>query len=293
MSKTEQQLKHLREQVENAIERYLPSAQTRPGKLHEAMRYSMSAGGKRLRPVLLICAADLFGNNVDALPAAVAIECLHTYTLIHDDLPCVDNSNLRRGVPTCHCRFDEATALLAGDALLTFSFELLSHAYTETPVIANKLVKELSNASGSQKLIGGQMEDIDGEDKTLSPEDLNFIHLNKTAALISAALVMGGCIGNADDNQLMVLRNIGRCMGLAFQIIDDILDVVSDTETMGKETQQDAENGKNTYISLHGLDASRKTARELTDEAIGLARKLPGNPSLLIDLIEQMGVRIN
>ena len=215
--------------VEAAIEKYLPPADTRPSIVHKAMRYSMEAGGKRLRPILMLAAHDMFPSDVDPLPACVAIECLHTYSLIHDDLPCMDNSDLRRGKPTCHKMFDETMALLAGDGLLTYAFWLLGEYYQNVPAISNGLVRDLAFGAGSQGMVGGQVEDVLGErEGKMTPDKLNFIHENKTAALITAAVTMGirmaGAIG---DEKLDIARKIGRNIGLAFQVIDDILDVVT------------------------------------------------------------------
>lgn len=194
--KTEFEARRLK--VEAAIDKYLPSADTRPSIVHQAMRYSMEAGGKRIRPMLLLAAHDMFPSEIDPMAACVAIECLHTYSLIHDDLPCMDNSDLRRGKPTCHKQFDEAMALLAGDALLTYSSWLLADAYKDYPKVAAGLVLDLADAGGSQKMIGGQVEDVLGErDGKMTPEKLNYIHHNKTAALITAAVTMG--VRLADD----------------------------------------------------------------------------------------------
>ena len=184
--------------VERGIDRLLPPADTPPARLHQAMRYSLQAGGKRLRPVLVLAAAELFdpAGRADPLPAAVAIECIHTYSLIHDDLPCMDNDDLRRGRPTCHKEFDEATALLAGDALLTQAFALLATAYPASPGL--DLVRELAVAAGSERLVGGQMSDLLAEsDRKVTAAELEFIHLNKTAAMIEAALAVGGLVGGA------------------------------------------------------------------------------------------------
>ena len=186
--------------IELGLNRLLPAVDAPPGRLHAAMRYSMGAGGKRLRPALVLGAAELFDpeGQIDPLPAAVAVECLHTYSLIHDDLPCMDDDDLRRGRPTCHKAFDEATALLAGDALLTLAFTLLATAYAAHPALAVALGRELGTAAGSTRLIGGQMADLLAEKKPdVSAADLEFIHLNKTAAMIEAALVAGALIGGA------------------------------------------------------------------------------------------------
>jgi geranylgeranyl pyrophosphate synthase len=279
--------------VSDALERYVPPAATRPARLHTAMRYSLEAGGKRLRPVLLLAAADLFGAEKNAaLPAAAAIECLHTYSLIHDDLPCMDNDDLRRGRPTAHKQFDESTALLAGDALLTHAFVLLAREYPPLPGLA--LVRELAVAAGSEHLIGGQMEDLLAEKKAdATADDLEFIHLNKTAAIIQAALAMGGLVAGADEATLTTLRSAGRALGLAFQIVDDVLDATADTAALGKTAGKDAQADKTTFVKLHGLETARKLAKIQTDTALGLFRSLPGDASFLIRLTEEMLLRSN
>jgi geranylgeranyl pyrophosphate synthase len=227
-----------------------------------------------------------------ALPAAVAIECVHTYSLIHDDLPCMDNDDLRRGRPTAHKAFDEATALLAGDALLTHAFALLANAYAKQPGLAHALIRELADAAGSRRLIGGQMADLLAEKKAdATPAELEFIHLNKTAAMIESALVMGGIVGGANDDNLATLRETGRRLGLAFQIIDDILDATSDTKTLGKTAGKDAKAGKTTYASVHGLEAARRIAAEHTAAAQAALARLPGDKAFLNALIARMAVR--
>jgi len=285
------ELKRQIARVEAGLDRHLPAATTRPARLHAAMRYSLQAGGKRLRPVLVLATAELFGVRDDAaLPAAVAIECLHTYSLIHDDLPCMDNDDLRRGRPTAHKQFDEATALLAGDALLTHAFALLAENYTGD--IARNLVRELADAAGSRRLIGGQMEDLLAEKKANATNDeLEFIHLNKTAAMIEAALIMGGLIGHANDTQLAALRRTGRHLGLAFQIIDDILDATADTVTLGKTAGKDAKADKTTFVKLHGIERSRQLAADHTAKALAALDELPGNAAFLRTLTESMASR--
>jgi geranylgeranyl pyrophosphate synthase len=253
--------------VEEAFDALLPPPSARPNIIHEAMHYSLRAGGKRLRPVLLLAAADMCHAPLSATPAAVAIECLHTYSLIHDDLPCVDNSALRRGRPTSHVRFGEAVALLAGDALLTEAFRIIGCSYEGHPRVAQRLTAILGMAASSTRLIGGQVEDILGEGRQISREDLDFIHNNKTAALIEASLEMGLAHCEHDEADLAAIRHAGRAMGLAFQIVDDILDATSSAEVLGKSAGQDAERGKNTYVKLHGLEASRKAAQALCADA--------------------------
>jgi geranylgeranyl pyrophosphate synthase len=280
--------------VEEGIDRLLPPASEPSSRLHAAMRYSMQAGGKRLRPVLVLAACDLFGKAgaADPLPAAVAVECVHTYSLVHDDLPCMDNDSLRRGRPTAHMAFDEATALLAGDALLTRAFAILSESYRATPPLAAALVAELAEAAGSRRLIGGQMEDLLAErGPKATPEGLRFIHENKTAAMIEAALAMGGLCAGAPDARVSALRACGRELGLAFQIVDDILDATSDTATLGKTAGKDAKAGKATSVSVHGLDAARRIARERSDSAIAALRGLPGDTGFLAALTGSLANR--
>jgi geranylgeranyl diphosphate synthase type II len=280
--------------IEAGIDQLLPpvaaSGASGSRRIHEAMRYSMQAGGKRLRPVLVLTAAELFGEKSDALPAAIAIECVHTYSLIHDDLPCMDNDDLRRGRPTAHKKFDEATALLAGDALLTHAFALLAENYP--PALVAEMVRELAGAAGSAHLIGGQMEDLLAEKKAdATAAELEFIHLSKTAAMIKASLALGGFCGGAPKNDIGALHDAGHHLGLAFQIIDDILDATADTATLGKTAGKDAKTDKTTFVKLHGLDASRRFAREHTDAASAALARLRGDKTFLAALIEMMASR--
>ncbi len=288
-----QEMDSRRLKVEAAIDKYLPPADTRPTVIHQAMRYSMEAGGKRIRPMLLLAAHEMFPSEIDPLPACVAIECLHTYSLIHDDLPCMDNSDLRRGKPTCHKQFDETMALLAGDSLLTYSMWLLADAYKDFPKVVAGLIHDLS--LNGEKMIYGQVEDIEGErNGKMTPDKLNFIHHNKTAALITAAVTMGIRLAdNYTEEKLAIAREIGKNVGLAFQVIDDILDVVSDDETMGKTTGLDAANEKMTYVSIYGIDRSREIAAELTNKAIADCKKLSDNCEFFEALISYMQNRIN
>jgi len=288
------QFQAYRDRVEQGLDRLVPPAPTRPARLHEAMRYALLGGGKRLRPVLTLAAADLLGAKHDALPSAIALECLHTYSLVHDDLPCMDNDDLRRGRPTTHKQFDEATALLAGDALLTLAFQLIGRHYASNPSLAAALTREIADAAGSEHLIGGQMEDLLAEKKNnATAGELEFIHLNKTAAMIMAALVAGGLCGGATAAQVDALRTTGRSLGLAFQIVDDILDATADTATLGKTAGKDAKAGKTTYVSLHGLEASRKFAGQHTQAALTTLASLPGDKAFLVALIGSMAGRVN
>lgn len=292
-------LNHHISQIEVAIDSLVPAyagAEPGPARIHEAMRYSLRAGGKRLRPVLALASAELFrpvATSVSewpsAEPAAVALECVHTYSLVHDDLPCMDNDDLRRGRPTAHKQFDEATALLAGDALLTHAFLLLPTHYATSPALASALVRELADAAGSARLVGGQMQDLLSEKKTdATAAELDFIHLNKTAAMLEASLVMGGLVGGADESALARLRTAGRHLGLAFQIIDDVLDATADSATLGKTAGKDAKSGKTTYVSLHGIEAARLKAAESTDRALTAIRSLPGDTVFLLALAQSM-----
>lgn len=280
------------EQIERGIEHFLPPPKTCPERLHTAMRYSMQAGGKRIRPVLLLNASKLFSSTIDPLPAAVAIECIHTYTLIHDDLPSLDDSNLRRGRPSCHAQFDEATALLAGDSLLTFAFELLSIQYADQPNLAIRLIQDLSIACGSKHLIAGQMEDIENEGQTISTDTLRYIHENKTSALIEAALTMGLRFCQPNALQLEQIKTIGYQIGMAFQIVDDILDTTSNTKTLGKPVGNDSAASKSTYIALYGTSGAYKEAKKHTLSAIEATEALGGNNAFLIDLIRDLEHRI-
>ena len=297
------QFEQYRQRVDRGLDELVPPASTRPARLHAAMRYSLQAGGKRLRPVLVLATADAFSAQTDPLPAhspgsvrpadplaaAVALECIHTYSLIHDDLPCMDNDDLRRGRPTAHKQFDEATALLAGDALLTLAFQLLARHYADNPPLCAALTRALADAAGSEQLIGGQMEDLLAENKPdATAADLEFIHLNKTAAMLTASLVAGGLCGGASEAQLATLRDAGRHLGLAFQIVDDILDATADTATLGKTAGKDARTGKTTFVKLHGLEASRKYAREHSEAALAALHQLPGGAPFLAALTQDM-----
>jgi geranylgeranyl pyrophosphate synthase len=285
--------KAFQERAERGLVLLVPDARTRPGRLHTAMLYSLEAGGKRLRPVLAQAAAELFPGRADPVPAAVALECVHTYSLIHDDLPCMDNDDLRRGRPTAHKAFDEATALLAGDALLAQAFFILGHSYEADPALAAALVRELGEASGSRRLVGGQMADLLAEkNNSAGPEELEFIHLNKTAAMIEASLVMGGLCGGAERVQGETLRRCGRHLGMAFQIVDDILDVTADCATLGKTPGKDLKAGKTTCIKLHGLDGAKRLAHQETAEAQAELAKLPGDTEFLVTLLRQLETRI-
>lgn len=285
-------LRNAVQKVDSALDRFLPKQATKPASIHKAMRYSIFAGGKRLRPALALAAAELCGGNFDdALFAACAVECIHTYSLIHDDLPCMDDDELRRGRPTCHIAFGEGLAVLAGDALLTFAFEILAQAKPTPRYGVARLVNELSVASGSRWLIAGQVLDLEGEGKQVSKAELKFIHESKTAALLTASLRLGAMSANVTPSKLSALTDFGRALGLAFQIIDDILDVTQSTEKLGKTAGKDVVSEKATYPSLFGLKKSRAVAAQLTESALA-ALKPFGKKSLMMRAIaESMLVR--
>jgi geranylgeranyl diphosphate synthase type II len=276
-----------RHSVEAKLEQMMPPETTRPAILHRAMRYSVMAGGKRLRPILCLAACEAVGGHPEhALLPGIAIEILHTYTLIHDDLPCMDDDDLRRGHPTAHVVFGEANALLAGDALLTLAFEWLAQSTPPAPYQSSQLVLELATASGSQGVIGGQVEDLAAEGREADADLVDYIHRHKTAALLRASVRMGGICGGASPAALEALTQYGECAGLAFQIADDILNVTSTAEQLGKPVGNDEQLKKLTYVAVHGLDASRKKANELITRAVEAIRPLPGDPTPLIALAE-------
>lgn len=287
--------------VESALDHHVPalpaSSPSGPARIHAAMRHSLRAGGKRLRPVLALSAAELSGRPealTEALPAAVALECIHTYSLIHDDLPCMDDDDLRRGQPTCHRAFDEATALLAGDALLNQAYVILARAYADRPALCAALVRELADSASSLRLVGGQMQDLLAERAVESggpaatAAELDFIHHQKTAAMLEASLVLGGHVGGLAAVDIETLRRAGRELGLAFQIVDDVLDATATAADLGKTAGKDARAGKLTYVSLHGLDRSRALATEATARARAAIAALPGDPAFLLALADYM-----
>jgi geranylgeranyl diphosphate synthase type II len=249
--------------VESALSNCLPAPTTRPQILHEAMHYCVLNGGKRIRPILCIAVAETYGIDPQhALLPAISTELYHCSTLIHDDLPCMDNDDLRRGVPTCHIKFGEANAILTGDALLVHAFHVL--AQTGNP----QLAIELAQAAGSTGVIAGQIEDLAAEGRTPNADLIEFIHLNKTAALIRAAIRMGALLGGAPSTELESLTLFGEKIGLAFQIEDDILDEISTDEILGKPSGSDQQQLKMTYPAVHGMTAAQAAVTQLTREAL-------------------------
>lgn len=272
----EEFLRYASDRVHAALETFLPSESEAPGELHKAERYSIFAGGKRLRPALCIGAFEACGGRGDAvLPAACALEMVHTFSLIHDDLPCMDDDDLRRGRPTNHKVFGEAMAVLAGDSLLVRAFELVAATGNAACVLT------LAQSLGSRGMLGGQVIDILSEGKAVDMETVDYIHRHKTAALIAGSLVMGaqmaGGAGGANASEAVVegLRSFGYKIGLGFQIVDDCLDLEQTTEVLGKDAGSDLENGKATYPSLIGLEESKRRANELIESAVADLRALP------------------
>jgi geranylgeranyl diphosphate synthase type II len=256
------------EQVNRALDRFLPSEKTRPATIHKAMRYSLFAGGKRMRPALVLAAAEACGGDIDeALPLACAVECIHTYSLIHDDLPAMDNDDYRRGKLTNHKVFGEGIAVLAGDALLTQAFEIAAQCRTWKRYDMRQIILEIAKASGSLQLIAGQVADLEGEGKTLTKKELEYIHERKTSALLCCSTRLGGMSANCTPAQLAALTEFGYCVGLAFQIIDDILDITQTSEQLGKTAGKDTAAQKATYPSIVGLEKSKKIAAQLTGRA--------------------------
>lgn len=272
MESLEAYLQRQCQRVEDALERFLPPRDCYPSVLMEAMRYSVFAGGKRLRPILLLAATEAVGGESEhALPAACALECIHTYSMIHDDLPAMDDDDYRRGKLTNHKVYGDAMAILAGDALLTYAFELftmppLSESFPAT--LLQQAGYRLARAAGSFGMVGGQVMDIASEGQQVTLDVLEYIHRHKTAALIEASVTMGAVLGGGSLEQIQTLETYGHCVGWAFQIADDILDVEGDAAVLGKMVGQDAQHHKATYPVLLGLEESRRRANTLIDQGL-------------------------
>jgi geranylgeranyl diphosphate synthase type II len=273
--------------VNAALDDFLPSEKTKPATIHKAMRYSLFAGGKRMRPALVLAAAAACdGKETDAMPLACAVECIHTYSLIHDDLPAMDNDDYRRGKLTNHKVFGEGIAVLAGDALLTQAFEIAAQAKAWPRYSHRDLILEVAKASGSLQLIAGQVADLEGEGKKTSVAQLKYIHERKTSALLCCSTRLGGMSANCSAAQLQALTDFGYHVGLAFQVIDDILDVTQTSEKLGKTAGKDTKAQKATYPSIVGLEKSRKIATELTDKAFAALKPFKGRATALEALAE-------
>jgi geranylgeranyl diphosphate synthase type II len=255
--------------IDVALDRFLPPDTQRPQTLHKAMRYSVFAGGKRLRPVLVIAGAEAVGGTAErVMPTACALEMIHTYSLVHDDLPAMDNDDFRRGVPTNHKVFGEAIAILAGDALLTLAFRLVAdNARTADPGAIQAVVADVADAAGHAGMVAGQVADLEAEGRQVGAETLDYIHVHKTGALIRTSLRAGAMLCGATPEQVRALSVAGANLGLAFQIVDDILDVVASSEELGKTAGKDQIQQKATFPAIHGIEASRRRARSLIAEA--------------------------
>lgn len=282
-------LENYRAQVDRALEQTMPPEGTHPARLVAAMRHSLFAGGKRIRPILVLCTASCVGADpASAMSAACAVEMVHTYSLIHDDLPAMDDDDLRRGKPTCHRAFDEGTAILAGDALLTMAFEVLSDPEVGEPASSEvkvKMISALGKAAGWKGMVGGQQVDMDGEGQSPTQPMVEYIHTHKTGAMIRCSVLLGALAGGADDSQLKALKRYGEKLGLAFQVVDDILDMTVTTEAMGKDHGSDSARSKITYPAVFGLDESRRRAGRLIEEA-GEAVAPIDNSGHLLDIAE-------
>src|SRR5213596_429276 len=285
-------LRSRQKEIDRALDRYLPKGNTKPTTLHRAMRYSLFAGGKRLRPILCLAAAEACGGKIgNALPLACALECIHTYSLVHDDLPSMDNDDFRRGRPTCHKIFGDGIAVLAGDALLTIAFEIVSNAKPAPRYDISILLREIAVAAGSQKLIAGQVADLEAEGRKTTRDQLRFIHENKTAAMLKSSMRLGAMSANADARKLSAITQFGEQLGLAFQVIDDILDVTQTSEILGKSAGKDVAAKKATYPAVIGLEKSRDEARRLTAKAHGALESLGKDAATLRALADYLLAR--
>lgn len=281
-------LKRVGDLAELRLKEHLPLDTKEPKRLHEAMRYSMFAGGKRLRPALTYAAFEAFqGKGEKIWLVSSALEMLHTFSLIHDDLPCMDDDDFRRGMPTAHKKFGEATAVLSGDALCIHAFGLLAQTGS------TQVVEEVAHSLGTSGMIGGQMIDIESEGKQVSLETVDYIHYHKTAALIEASLVTGAIVAGATPEQIIPIREYGHAIGLAFQVVDDILDIEQTTEQLGKDAGSDLEKGKATYPSVIGLEASKKKAVELYQLSIAALDRSTANTQVLRSIAAFIVTRVN
>ena len=276
------------QRTELALERLLDAANTNPTRLHEAMRYAAQGGGKRIRPLLVYAAGELGEDSntetqgaLDA--AAIAIECIHAYSLVHDDLPCMDDDDLRRGRPTVHKAFDEATALLVGDALQTRAFEILANVQCHADIRV-AMISALARASGSRGMAGGQAIDLESVGKKLDLGGLKQMHAMKTGALLACSVQMGGIAAQLKPSQMQHLANYSEALGLAFQIVDDVLDATADSQTLGKTAGKDAANDKPTYVTLMGLDYAKQAAKDLQETAVASLESFGTKARALKDL---------
>ncbi len=280
-------LTHSTNAVNSALDRFLPPASARPATIHKAMRYSLFAGGKRMRPALCLAAAAACGGSEPAaMPLACAVECIHTYSLIHDDLPAMDDDDYRRGKLTNHKVFGEGIAVLAGDALLTQAFEIAAQCAGWPRYSHRQIIREITTASGSLQLIAGQVADLEAEGKRISADHLRYIHERKTSALLCCSVRLGGMSANCTPAQLKALTDFGYHVGLAFQVIDDILDVTQTSEKLGKTAGKDTKAQKATYPAIVGLEKSRRIAAHLTGKAFAALNPFHGRAAALEALAE-------
>lgn len=286
-----------KEIVDKALDARVLPAKTFPPSVFEAMRYSLFAGGKRIRPILAIAAAEAMGaKTAGFLPIAGSLELIHTYSLIHDDLPAMDNDDFRRGRPTCHRQYGEAIAILAGDGLLNLAFEVLSDPHRLKSVTPNRLIaiiKEISTASGVFGMVGGQVVDMESEGRDVDVATLEYIHTHKTGALIRASVRVGALYAKAGKHQFRALTRYGEMAGLAFQIADDILDITGSQEVIGKDVGSDLKKGKKTFPSFYGLQESRRRAVEVADKAILALRDFDKKADPLRELAKYIVNRVN
>jgi farnesyl diphosphate synthase len=282
----------IQQRTESALERWLPASTTAPARLHEAMRYSTLGGGKRMRPLLCHAAGEALGADPQALDAAAcAVELIHAYSLVHDDLPCMDDDVLRRGRPTCHVEFDEATALLVGDALQTLAFQVIADSVMPSRQRRLSMIALLAQASGSRGMAGGQAIDLAAVGTTLTLEELEFMHIRKTGALIRAALLLGAHCGDADDATLSALGHYANRAGLLFQVVDDILDAEGSTVTLGKTAGKDAAQDKPTYVSMLGLARAKEFAAQLRTHSHEALAACPVSTTRLATLTDYIADR--
>jgi geranylgeranyl diphosphate synthase type II len=283
--------------IDKTLDKLAPSAKMFPPSVHEAMRYSLFAGGKRVRPILAIAAAEALGARTSGLlPLAGSLELIHTYSLIHDDLPAMDDDDLRRGRPTCHKVYGEAIAILAGDGLLNLAFEVLSDPGRTKAVPANRLIaiiREISAASGVLGMVGGQVVDMESEGREIDFPTLEYIHTHKTGALIRASVRVGALYAKASVKQLKALTRYGQLVGLAFQIVDDILDITGKPEQIGKDVGSDLKKGKMTFPSFYGLEESRQRANEVAGKAVHALRDFDRKADPLRELAKYIVNRVN
>ena len=289
MSDFEKTLSKRVDSVEKIIYEFCPEESGKQALIFEAMNYSVKAGGKRLRPILMLETCKLFGGKEENVYSFMAaIEFIHTYSLVHDDLPAMDNDEFRRGLKTTHAKYGEDIAILAGDGLLNLAYETMSDAVCKSnDVCAAKAMRVIANKAGSFGMVGGQTVDVINEGKKLDLETINYIHNLKTAALIEASMIAGAILGGASDSQVEKIEQIAKNIGIAFQIQDDILDVIGDEEKLGKPVLSDEKNEKDTYITLLGLEKSKERVEELSNDAINELEAL-GDNEFLVELVEKL-----